>query len=84
MPPSRVRRRMEPPDLVGTTTIEYTIEQSVSQREASSVAMDTVLPFDNNNNEQATMTWELGACSLFIDSAPVTTLDFSFRLFGRF
>ena len=58
-------------ELVGTTParrLEYTIEQSVSQREASSVAMDTVLPFDNNNNEQATMAWELGACSLFIDS----------------
>ena len=58
-------------ELVGTTParrLEYTIKQSVSQREASSVAMDTVLHLDNNNNEQATMAWELGACSLFIDS----------------
>ena len=43
--------------------VDYT-----AQRESSSVAMDTVLPIDNTNNGQRTMAWELGACSLFIDS----------------
>ena len=49
-------------ELVGTTPrrLEYTIKQSVSQREASSVAINTVLSFDNSK--------KLGACSLFIDS----------------